>query len=326
MKHLIPVLLTLAVNVISLHAHETVKPDQYVLISFDGAHDLAQWERSRRLAERAGARFTYFLSCTFLLSHETAAEYSGPGKAAGRSETGFARSRDEIGERLQQIWAARNEGHEIASHGCGHFNGSDWDVSAWRHEHAEFSRILGGAWDLNGIPLEPEDWQAFVANEINGFRAPYLAANRSMFEALATEGFLYDASAVSRGPAAPQAENGLYRFALPLIEEGPAARRIIAMDYNLFVRHSGGIERARDAAEFSERTYRAFMAALESEMAGSRRPLQLGFHFTLMNGGAYWDALERFASEACRKPQVRCVSHRDYLDQVESAAGETGSG
>ena len=46
------------------------KPKQAVIISFDGAHDIAQWQRSRTLAARTGARFTYFLSCVFLLSPE----------------------------------------------------------------------------------------------------------------------------------------------------------------------------------------------------------------------------------------------------------------
>jgi hypothetical protein len=59
---------------------------------------------------------------------------------------------------------------------------------------------------------------------------------------------------VSRGPQAPLGDNGLTEFALPMVPEGPSGRRIIAMDYNLFVRHSGGFERASQAEEFAERT------------------------------------------------------------------------
>jgi hypothetical protein len=69
-----------------------VKPagkPQYVIISFDGAHDIAQWERSRALAKRTGARFTYFLSCVFLLSKETRNEYRAPGEKAGGRQVGF---------------------------------------------------------------------------------------------------------------------------------------------------------------------------------------------------------------------------------------------
>src|SRR5690606_6960490 len=123
------------------------------------------------------------------------------------------------------------EGHEIASHGCGHFDGKDWTMEEWRRENATFAHFLAEAWELNGIPGEPEGWQEFAAREITGFRAPYLSTNDAMFEALVADGILYDASTVSNGPAEPQASGGLVRFSLPLIPEGPRARPIIAMDY-----------------------------------------------------------------------------------------------
>ena len=47
---------------------EDAKPKQLVIISFDGAHDNALWDRSRQLAKKTGARFTYFLSCTYLVN------------------------------------------------------------------------------------------------------------------------------------------------------------------------------------------------------------------------------------------------------------------
>lgn len=293
---------------------------QYVLISFDGAHSLDQWERSRALSRQTGAQFTYFLSCTFLLSWETRSAYRGPGEPAGKSNVGFGKSRDEVAARLRQIWAARREGHEIASHGCGHFNGGDWSEAQWQDEFAAFTRILSQTWMLNRIPFEPAGWQRFALHEIHGFRAPYLATNAAMYKALRASSFAYDASAVSRGAVAPHVEDRVYRFALPLIPEGPKQRRIIAMDYNLFVRHSAGLERPSDAKAFSDRAYEAFLAAFEREYEGGRRPLQLGFHFTLMNGGAYWDALERFTAEVCGKRQVRCLTHRDYLRETREEA------
>src|SRR5690606_40931789 len=107
------------------------------------------------------------------------------------------------------------------------------------------------AYALNEIPGEPEGWQALARDHVTGFRAPYLSTNPALFRALAEEGFHYDASTVSHDPEEPSAKGGLYRFALPLIPEGPRGRRIIAMDYNLFVRHSGGEENPQGASEFS---------------------------------------------------------------------------
>ncbi len=60
---------------------QTTKP-QYVLISFDGAHDNKLWTRSRELAKNNNAHFTYFLSCVFLMERKTAVIIS-PAQACG---------------------------------------------------------------------------------------------------------------------------------------------------------------------------------------------------------------------------------------------------
>ena len=290
---------------------------QYVIISFDGAHNIAQWKRSRALAAKTGAKFTYFLSCVFLLSPETRKTYRAPGLAAGKSNVGFALTNDEVSQRLGEIWTARAEGHEIASHACGHFDGARWNKADWLREFAMFTTILGDAYRINGIAGEPDGWRRFATDEIKGFRAPYLSTGNSLHAALAEDGFSYDASGVSRGPTEPEISNGMARFALPQISEGPASRRVIAMDYNLFVRHSGGFERPGRTKEFEDRAYDAFLTSFNAEYNGKRTPFQVGFHFTLMNAGAYWRALERFASEVCIKPDVACVSYRDYLRRTQ---------
>ena len=70
----------------------------------------------------------------------------------------------------------------------------------------------------------------------------------------------------------------------------------------------------------------AIMVREDKEMTGERRPLQLGFHFTMMNGGAYWRALERFAAEACIRPDVACITYSDYLGRTGTATvdGDVG--
>jgi peptidoglycan/xylan/chitin deacetylase (PgdA/CDA1 family) len=300
-----------------------VKPagkPQYVIISFDGAHDIAQWERSRALAQRTGARFTYFLSCVFLLSKDTRNEYRAPGKKAGGSQVGFAQTKQEVAQRLGEIRLAAQEGHEIASHACGHFDGKDWSKADWLDEFASFKRIMSHAYAINGIEGEPSGWREFARNAITGFRAPYLSTSKALYDALETAGFRHDASGISRGPVEPHVEAGVERFSLPQIPEGPAARRVIAMDYNLFVRHSGGFERPDEAAAFQARSYEAFKAAFDAQYRGERVPLQLGFHFTLMNDGAYWRALEQFAGEVCVKADVVCTSYADYLRRTAPPA------
>lgn len=301
------------------------KPKQAVIISFDSARDISQWKRSRALAERTGAHFTYFVSCVFLLSPETRKEYTAPGQTSGKSNIGFAASKQEVTERLEQIRFAASEGHDIGSHGCGHFDGKDWSKADWLSEFGSFSHILENAYSINAIAPEPAGWRD-IAHKVVGFRAPYLSANEALYRALPKAGFLFDASGVSRGPALPPTGNGITRFSLPQIPEGPRSRPVIAMDYNLYVRHSGGFERPSKAAEFANRTYDAFRAAFDAQYQGKRIPLELGFHFSLMNDGAYWDALEHFAGEVCVKPDVECISHRDYVSRQRTGEKQASVG
>ncbi|MGL4197607.1 MAG: polysaccharide deacetylase, partial [Allorhizobium sp.] len=145
------------------------RPKQLLLVSFDGAHDNRLWVRSRDLGKRANARFTYFLSCTTLIPRARAQDYKAPGIKAGRSNIGFALSTDEIAVRLDNIWKAKTEGHEIASHTCGHFDGKDWTKAEWLKEFETFDRVLANAWKDNGLAeREPEGWADFVENGITG--------------------------------------------------------------------------------------------------------------------------------------------------------------
>jgi len=296
---------------------DTSKP-QYVLISFDGAHDNALWTRSLELAHNNDAHFTYFLSCVFLLPREQRRNYQPPHKHAGASNVGFAQTRDEVKTRLANIWQAHSDGHEIASHGCGHFDGTNWSTADWEKEIREFRRILAGAYKNNAIEGEPASWQDLARRGIDGFRAPYLAASKPVQDALKANGFRYQASAVTTGPQMPQIKDGFASFGLPLIPEGPRQRPIIAMDYNLYIRHSKGKEMPTQSAQFEERAYQAFRAAFDKQYQGDRIPLQIGFHFVLMNDGAYWRAMERLVREVCTKPDVKCTSYGDYLKSLHA--------
>ena len=326
MKSVVRVGACLLLCLVVLPVHAEDRPSQKVLISFDGALHNEQWERSLALAAETGASFTYFLSCTYLLTWDTRREYRPPDRAAGASNVGFGFSREDVAQRLAHIIDADSVGHEIANHGCGHFDGGGWTRAEWLHEFSEFDRIVANTYEINGIDGEPANWRRLAGTMNGGFRAPYLSVGPALFTALDEHGFAYDASTVSRQPALPARENGIATFALPMIAEGPQARPVLAMDYNLFVRHSGGFEREDRDGAFEERAYRAFMDAFEAEYGGDRIPLQIGFHFTLMNGGAYWNALERFARDVCVRADVACITYREAMVSDTLATGSTTGG
>lgn len=295
---------------------QTQKP-QVVLISFDGDHDNALWQRSLALSAKTGAKFTYFLSCVNLLSPENKMLYEAPTKGAGKSNVGFGGSRADVSARLMNIWRAHISGHEIASHACGHFDGKDWTAAQWGQDFRSFNSIAANAWRLNGEMREPFGWRDFVANDIVGFRAPYLSVSPGLEAALKAKHFAYDASGVERDISEPKIKNGIVRYALPMIEEGPAQRRIISMDYNLFVRHSNAVEQKDEGGVFEARTLEALNKAFGAQYNGERHPLQFGLHFVLMNDGAYWKALDTFASTVCVKPDVECMTYKDYAARVK---------
>lgn len=300
------------------------RPKQILLVSFDGAHDNRLWARSREIAKRANAHFTYFLSCTTLIPRARAGDYKAPGMKAGRSNIGFATDVEEVAIRLDHIWNAKTEGHEIASHTCGHIDGKGWTTAEWLTEFKTFDRVLLNAWKDNGLAdREPKEWADFVKNDITGFRAPHLSAPDSLFQAEREHGFRYDASVVTHDPALPVTKGGLAGFGLPLIPEGPKERRIIAMDYNLFIRHSAGIDHPSKGDEFAGRSYEAFRAAFDRQYRGDRIPLQIGLHFVEMNGGAYWAAMERLVAEVCPLPDVACVTYAQALAMLEDRDSST---
>lgn len=290
---------------------------QVVLISFDGDRENALWQRSLALSAKTGAKFTYFLSCVNLLSPENKMLYDAPIKGAGRSNVGFGESRDDVSARLMNIWQAHVSGHEIASHACGHFDGKDWTAAQWTQDFDSFNSIAANAWKTNGEAREPFGWREFVKNDIVGFRAPYLSVGPGLEAALTAKYFGYDASGVERDVSQPKLKNGIVRYSLPMIEEGPAQRRIISMDYNLFVRHSNAIELKDDGGVFEARTLKALNKTFDAQYNGERHPLQFGLHFVLMNDGAYWKALDTFASTVCVKPDVECITYKEYAVRVK---------
>ena len=317
----------LALSIASPHATKAADPQkQLVLISFDGAGDNKLWDKSLAMAKASGAHFTYFLSCTNLMTRQQGAAYKAPGMKAGRSNVGFAVSTEDVRTRLDHIWNAHLQGHEIASHGCGHFDGKDWTKADWLKEMRSFDDVVLNAWQTAGIAnKEPEGWRDFATHGIKGFRAPYLSTSDSLHAAEREAGFTFDASLVTNGPQLPDTEKGLTAFGLPLILEGPKQRRIIGMDYNLFVRHSAGMDNPSRTREFEERAYQAFRAAFDEQYDGDRIPLQLGFHFVEMNAGAYWRALDRIVSEVCGIEDVACVSYSEAMQSVNAERQEPKS-
>lgn len=117
---------------------------------------------------------------------------------------------------------------------------------------------------------------------IKGFRAPYLAANNALYDALSERGYQYDTSQAA-GPGAPffvkpaEAKNKILELAL-ILYPGAVA---IPMDYNY-----AKLEASR---ETMTRDYRA---AILGSIERGNQPWNVGHHFAMWNDGAYLSVLE----------------------------------
>lgn len=151
---------------------------------------------------------------------------------------------------------------------------------------------------------------------IVGFRAPYLAANDALYEALAERGYQYDTSQ-SAMPGPPfwihtkDNSKKVLEFALMLFQGGLT----IPMDYNYSRLKASGERMASD-----------YGAAILGAYGMGRVPWNVGHHFALWEDGAYVKVLEtmidRVLSECpdstgkklCEGGQV--VSFRELAQRV----------
>ena len=288
--------------------------DSSVIISFDGAHDNALWLKSREMAGEKRRPFHLFPFLHFLMNEAAEGLPGAPETRKIQCRLRPERRRDRSASAISGTPISKDM---KSSHACGHFDGRLWSEADWSAEYAikTFHATLKNAG-------KSVDWGAgrlagSVDHGITVF-APPISRPRAHDRRREAAGFTYDASLVTKGPAMPVEEDGIIRFGLPLIPEGPERKPVIGMDYNLFVRHSKGEKDTAKIAEFEDAPMRPSGRLSTSNMPAHRIPLQLGFHFVEMNGGAYWRALDRFARRPA-KADVACVS---YLANIWGARGK----
>ncbi|MDY7022147.1 MAG: hypothetical protein SWJ54_12435, partial [Cyanobacteriota bacterium] len=189
-------------------------PPQFVLLAFDGSYSLDAWNNSRNftkeMAEKGiDLRFTYFISAVYFVNRENRKLYNAPaGKGVGRSAIGWGGKSEDVKKRLDQLNLVYQEGHEVASHAVGHFNGSNWSEADWKKEFDYFDQFIFNAYKINGLTGR----LAFDRSAIQGFRAPELGASPGLFRVLEKENFRYDTTRINQPDYWPQKKNGVWNF------------------------------------------------------------------------------------------------------------------
>src|SRR6185437_11318476 len=157
---------------ITLWACATPRRPEFVLLTFDGGRELEMWHRSMAFAQGRGVKLTYFLTGAFIST----------GRDLQFRETNVGFGDSGLAERLTLVQAAKQAGHEIASHGLTHLSGLNHTENEWLAEIDPFRALLA---KQTGILT------------VSGFRAPYMHWNHNLFSAESGEGLKYDSSVMS---------------------------------------------------------------------------------------------------------------------------------
>lgn len=296
------------------------KPPQFVLLAFDGSKNNSFWAESRAFAKsvqvngKQAVKFTYFVNPSYYLPDANKKLYCGPKHACGKSDIGFGGTAADVTARLEQTRLADLEGHEIASHTVGHFDGGTWTEPEWGTEFDAFDKLFWN--NPDGTPRPALD--AIKAKGIVGFRAPLLAYSAGLYPTMAHRGFTYDTSKSNAKGYWPAKVDGVWNFPLAQLVLEHSGKKTLSMDYNHFFAHTKGVNDATRKDEFKKDVLDTYMAYFEANKAGNRAPIHIGHHFSKWNGGAYWEAMQAFAKTVCVQAGVQCVTYREFEAWLET--------
>ncbi len=294
-------------------------PPQFVCLAFDGSNEPEFWQATRKFAAGVGVRFTYFISGVYFLLTADKNDYVDPTGKPGKSNIGFGGTLDMMKQRLEQVRLAMKEGHEIGSHAIGHFDGAKYTFEQWDKEFAQFTSILTNVWQRYNKAAEPAGWKNYFAKEVSGFRAPYLAVGdrKALWKTFNKHGIDYDTSLTSVLGYWPRQKDGVWNFPLASINIAGTSKTNLSMDYNFFVAQSGGKDGPKEKfKEYEDQMFQSYVNYFNHSYFGNRAPVHIGHHFSQMNGGAYWKAMQRIALHVRKKPDVICGTYKELMDFV----------
>lgn len=262
-------------------------------------------------------KFTYFISGVYFIPDTEKHRYTEPSKGSGVSAIGFGGEPSVVVSRLKKVVRAINEGHEIGSHGNGHFDGSRYSENQWDFENTQFKNILKNAWKHEPLS-KPSWWDKYIEHEIVGFRAPHLEVGDGLTKSLVKQKYKYDTSNIQNMANWPELGVSPLDFPLAAVKIMGSGKNTISMDYNFYVVQSSA-KRAADAdlEKYEMEMLDTYQAYFNNNYYGSRAPVNIGHHFSLWNNGIYWSALKKFAIWACVQKEVICGTYSDFANFLQ---------
>ncbi len=303
---------------------------QFVVFSFDGSRSIQAWEQTLDFADQMKSEnkpisFTYFISGVYLLDPQHKDIYQPPNEQPGTSKIGFADSEKDVYARIHEINRAIDQGHEIASHLNGHFDGTKWTTQDWTQEFQSFINFILNPEannNLNSAKYQ-KDPLKLKAGDIIGFRAPLLAVNNALWPVMKQFGYKYDAGHIAKADSWPAKNSaGIWQFPLPSIALAGTNRHMLAMDYNFYTAQTKATDTLKKGTPEWDAAYKqvldSYLEYFNKNYNGNRAPVYEANHFSEWNDGLYWEAMKSFAQQVCGLPDVKCVNFRDLVDYMEA--------
>lgn len=271
-----------------------------VLISFDGSCWLDMWTTTLDFAKQENIKFTYFISAPYFISESQTKDHPYWALSEiGKPLIQIRKDRWKSGtdERWDDLNRACAEGHDIASHLCGHYDGSKWTYEQWMKEMDYFR------WSVNTRSENKPSTNGFNGMaSISGIRAPFLAVNKAFFKAAKDFGFSYDSSAVYGRP------NEKYGFdkEVPIrqieIEGATKLRYILPFDCNF--------TEIKEAKHLDME--KVYFDSLCNDYLKGPSPMLVCLHFEKVPGDPYLHAMEHFVKWVKDKdPQF--MTYKQYM-------------
>jgi hypothetical protein len=300
--------------------------------------------------------FSYFINPVYYTERAYKSIYKTPAVGTATSCIGWAAPAGSVLNRVIATNNAFARGHEIASHANSHcsangtggssdpLSGKTWTEENWTDEFTQFNNLLFNVIANNRITPPKDFVLKFTPDDIKGFRAPALAVTQGLWPTLKKFNFKYDTSKINKPSYWPQKEAwGGWNIPLANIKIAGSTRNTLSMDYNWFVFHTGAVSLTTEAKCANDPDFRGSKwckqgiyltpekyAQLKDQMVdsykyyfkknyyGGRAPVQIGHHFSKWNGGAYWEGMKEFIQFVCAKPEVKCVTMKDYVAWLEN--------
>jgi len=293
------------------------RPPQFVLFSFDGAGDHEAWQEFTAGAATVNARFTGFLTGTYLLTDAARGAYTGPDHKPGAASVSFGGSPDRVQTLVDDLNRAWLAGHEIGTHYNGHFcngagaSGDDWSTQDWDSEIGQFGNLWQNWAAIDGI-ANPRPLLVPLS-AVRGGRTPCLEGRWEQLQgAWQAAGYTYDSSIPGTGIAWPRIEYGVWEFHMPYIQS-PALGGVTAMDYNFWVKFNGGREQPERGPELGAKVLDTYRHMYDVAFTTTRAPVVIANHFNTWNGDAFNPAALAFMTETCARPETICATYSDVI-------------